>query len=111
VKSSTGEAFVTGNYSGNSTTGNNFPTTPNAYEKTIGKNGCCASYFTELSADGSKLLYSSYFSGDLTASPSFTYTTSIALDGADNIWLSGTTTTSLRQRPVSFRVSMRQART
>jgi hypothetical protein len=100
VKSSTGEAFVTGNYAGNSTTGNNFPTTPNAYEKTIGKNGCCASYFTELSADGSKLLYSSYFSGDLTASPSFTYTTSIALDGADNIWLSGTTTSP--QLPLKY---------
>jgi hypothetical protein len=97
VKSTTGEAFVTGQYSGNSS-GNNFPTTSNAYQPSIG-NACCASFFTEFSADGSHLLYSSYFSGNLRAS-SFTTTTGIALDGADNIWLSGTTTSS--QFPLQY---------
>lgn len=90
VNSASDEAFVTGVYEG-SATGNNFPTTSNAYEKTIGS-GCCASFFTEFSADGSKLVYSSYFSPNLASAPSSTYTTGIALDGANNIWLSGTTT-------------------
>jgi hypothetical protein len=97
VKPATGEAFVTGQYSGNSS-GNNFPTTSNAYQPSIG-NACCASFFTQFSADGSHLLYSSYFSGNLAAS-SFTTTTGIALDGVDNIWLSGTTTSS--QFPLQY---------
>jgi hypothetical protein len=98
VKASSGEAFVTGQYSGSSA-GNNFPTTANAYEKSIG-NGCCASFFTEFSSNGSALLYSSYFSGDLTLGSSFTTTTGIALDGANNIWLSGTTQSS--QFPLKY---------
>ncbi|MCU1243719.1 MAG: hypothetical protein JWO71_4445 [Candidatus Acidoferrum typicum] len=97
MKPATGEAFVTGVYAGNSS-GNHFPTTSNSYQPSIG-NACCASFFTEFSADGSHLLYSSYFLGDLTSS-SFTTTTGIALDGANNIWLSGSTTSS--QFPLKY---------
>lgn len=92
VKPASGEAFVTGQYDGTSA-GNNFPTTPNAFESTIGT-ACCASFFTEFSADGSELVYSSYFSPDLSTLSSFTTTSGIALDTADNIWLVGSTTSS-----------------
>lgn len=91
VESATGEAFVTGQYAGTSP-GNNFPTTPNAYQQSIGT-ACCASFFTEFSSNGSTLLYSSYFLGGLTTS-TFISTTGIALDGSNNVWLSGTTTSS-----------------
>ena len=93
VKRASGEAFVTGQYSGNST-GNNFPTTSSAYQKSIGNSACCASFFTEFSANGSSLLYSSYFAPDLSAGSSFTTTSGIALDAANNIWLVGNTTSA-----------------
>lgn len=86
----TGEAFVTGDYATS-----NFPTTANAYEKTIGASLCCPAFLTEFNATGSQLLYSSYFSGSLSSGiPSSANTTGIALDGADNVWLSGFTTDS-----------------
>lgn len=90
VNPTTNEAFVTGQYTATSA-GNDFPTTPNAFEPSIGT-GCCASFFTEFSADGSKLVYSSYFSPDLSGPTSFTATSGIALDSAQNIWLVGSTT-------------------
>lgn len=93
VKPASGEAFVTGQYSGNST-GNNFPTTSSAYQKSIGNSVCCASFFTEFSANGSSLLYSSYFAPDLSAGSSFTTTSGIALDTANNIWLVGNTSSA-----------------
>lgn len=93
VKPASGQAFVTGQYSGSSA-GNNFPTTSNAYQKSIGNSACCASFFTEFSADGASLLYSSYFAPDLSAGSSFTTTSGIALDTANNIWLVGSTTST-----------------
>ena len=98
VKAVSGEAFVTGQYNGNSS-GNNFPTTPNAYQSDIG-NGCCASFLTEFSPDGSALLYSSYFLPGQGAASSLTTTTGIALDGSGNIWLSGVTQSS--QLPLKY---------
>ena len=83
------EAFITGFYSGGAA-GNNFPTTPNAFEPSIG-NYCCASFFTQLNADGSSLVYSSYFSSIPSPVSSFTNTTGIAVDGAGDIWLAGQT--------------------
>jgi hypothetical protein len=90
VNPSTGDAFVTGIYSGGPS-GNNFPTTPGAYEPTLV--GCCASFFTELNPNGTGLLHSSYLSGNLSASQSSTFTTGIALDSSGSIWLSGATGT------------------
>jgi Abnormal spindle-like microcephaly-assoc'd, ASPM-SPD-2-Hydin/Beta-propeller repeat len=95
VKQSSGEAFLTG------IAPNNFPTTSNAYLKST--TSASPAFFTELSADGSSLLYSSFFTPDVTGGlSSITSTTGIALDSANNIWLVGGTTSSqfLLQNPL-----------
>ncbi len=69
-----------------------FPTTSNAYERTIPVGACCPSYLSRLSADGSQLLYSTFFYGDLSFSPNaWTAVFGVALDGGGNIWLAGNT--------------------
>ena len=84
---STGDAFITGVFPSS-----NYPTTANAFEKTIPASACCPAFLTEFNATGSQLLYSSFFSGNLALGSGTTSTTGIALDGSGGIWLSGTTT-------------------
>ena len=86
------DAFVTGPYDA-APNANDFPTTPNAYQESIG-NSCCSSFFGEISPDGSSLLYASYFYGDTIPGNSTTSTTGIALDNSGDIWLSGYTTSA-----------------
>jgi Abnormal spindle-like microcephaly-assoc'd, ASPM-SPD-2-Hydin/Beta-propeller repeat len=81
---SVGNAWVTG-----TPDGADFPTTANAYQKTPPPSGCCVPFFSKLSADGSKLLYSSFFYGNSNVvgnSPA-----AIALDAGENVWLAGST--------------------
>jgi beta-propeller repeat-containing protein/centrosomal CEP192-like protein len=85
VKPTTGEAFISG-----SPAAADFSTTPNAYQQTTGSQ-CCPPFIAELSADGSTLEYASFFGADATQSYGFTNVSAIALDGANNIWLTGNT--------------------
>ncbi len=80
-------------YLGGSTSSNNFPVTTDAYQSSYG-GGCSTSVATcldafvaNLSADGSKLLYSTYFGGTTGAQAVGT----IALDSASNFYVSGDT--------------------
>ncbi len=68
-----------------------FPTTSNAYQPSIPADTCCAAYLSKLSADGSQLLYSTFFSGILTSSGPWTNIWGVALDDAGNIWIAGNT--------------------
>lgn len=67
-----GEAYVTGTNSSS-----NFPTTGNAYSSSG------ASFITKLNADGTSLIYSTYFGG------SNDYPTGISIDGAGNAYVAG----------------------
>jgi Abnormal spindle-like microcephaly-assoc'd, ASPM-SPD-2-Hydin/Beta-propeller repeat len=82
----TGEAFVTGIFPSS-----NFPTTTNAYQKTIPASSCCASFVTEFNASGSALIYSTFLYGNLGQVPASTNATGIALDSDGGIWVSGGT--------------------
>ena len=69
-----------------------FPTTSNAYKPTIPPGQCCPAYLSRFSADGSQLLYSTFFYGDLSFPPTaWTAIFGVALDDAGNIWLGGNT--------------------
>lgn len=92
VEQNSGDAFITGAYAPS-----DFPTTAGAYLQSTGSSS--DSFFTELSADGSSLVYSSFF-GVNSASYSTTSTTGIALDASGNIWLVGTTNSA--QFPLKF---------
>jgi len=82
-----GNAFVTGDYAPNG-----FPTTSNAYQGTLSPNACCVSFVTEFDPTGSTLVYSTCFGGgSISTSQGTTSTTGIALDGNENVWLSGGT--------------------
>lgn len=74
-------AYIAGIYDSTS-----FPTTTGAYQTQA--TSCCM-YFSKVSADGTQLLYSSFFGGK----QSFGYNNvnGIRLDGKGNIWLAGTT--------------------
>lgn len=74
-------AYIAGNY--DSTT---FPVTAGAYQTQA--TSCCM-YFSKLSADGTQLLYSSFFGG--TQSFGYNNVNGIRLDGKGTIWLAGTT--------------------
>ena len=87
VVDGSGEAIVSGS---NAPSG--FPTTSNAYEGSIPANACCPSYLSKLSADGSQLLYSTFFYGNLNFQPTaWTAATGVTLDAAGDIWLAGNT--------------------
>jgi len=82
-----GEAIVSG-----FSVSSGFPTTANAYEPSIPANACCPSYLAKFSADGSQLLYSTFFYGNLDFQPTaWTAATGVTLDAAGNIWLAGNT--------------------
>jgi len=76
---SAGHVYVTG-----STASSNFPTV-NPYQGTYP--GAFNAFLTEISADGSSLLYSTYLGGDGSDIPS-----SVALDNASDIFVAGNTT-------------------
>jgi hypothetical protein len=71
--------YVTG-----TTSANDFPTTVNAYQNTLKGNE--TGFLTKISADGSSLLYSTYFGGS-----DFDWPTSIALDSLGDVYLAGST--------------------
>ena len=75
-------AYVAGQYD----TASSFPTTAGAYMST---GGSCCSYFSRVSADGSQLLYSSFFGS--ANSGANTTIDGLSLDVNGNIWLAGTT--------------------
>ncbi|MEG1148502.1 MAG: SBBP repeat-containing protein [Niameybacter sp.] len=82
VVNSTGYAYVTG-----WTTSNDFPTTPGAYSTSLA--GGKEAFVTQVSADGSALVYSTYLggSGDDTAS-------GIAIDSTGSAYVTGSTTSN-----------------
>jgi hypothetical protein len=75
-----GSAYITGD-----TSSSNFPTTANAFQKTIG-DAAGDSFVTKLSADGSSLVYSSFLGGD-----AFDIGYDIAVDSAGNAYVAGQT--------------------
>ena len=75
-------AYVAGQYD----TASNFPITPGAYMST---GGSCCSYFSKVSADGSQLLYSSFFGSANSAAN--TTIDGLSLDVNGDIWLAGST--------------------
>jgi hypothetical protein len=82
-----GEAFIAGE--GAPAT---FPTTSDAYQPSLAPGGMSASFISELSADGSQLLYSTFIHGLGQFGPlAYTSITSIAFDSSGNLWLGGTT--------------------
>jgi hypothetical protein len=78
---SSNEVYVAG-----TTASSNFPTL-NAYQSTSG--GPSNAFVTKISADGSSLMYSTYFGGN-----GFDVPTSIAVDGSSDILLAGNTTST-----------------
>lgn len=74
-----GNAYVAGE-----TEAVNFPTTANAFDRTI--NGEFDTFVTKLNATGSALVYSSYLGGSLVEFPS-----RVAVDAAGNLFIAGTT--------------------
>jgi hypothetical protein len=82
---SSGDAYVAG------TTGStNFPTTPGAYEPSVGSLNGSDAFVTKLNAAGSGLVYSTYLgTGDNT-----TRATSVAVDAAGNATVVGLTQSS-----------------
>jgi len=68
-----------------------FPTTSNAFQPAVPANACCAGYLSKLSADGSQLVYSTFFSGNLTTYGPWTNIWGVALDKDGNIWIAGNT--------------------
>ena len=80
---SAGDVYVTG-----TTTSIDFPVTAGAFQPAYPNPGGTAGFVTELSPDGSALVYSTYF-GDTSAGS--TTVTSIALDATDDAYLTGYT--------------------
>jgi uncharacterized protein (TIGR03437 family) len=78
---SAGNAYITG-----ATYSFDFPLTPNAMDKTFPKTTSTSGFVSELSADGSRLLYSSLFGGGENNSGN-----AIALDGRGNVYVGGST--------------------
>ncbi len=81
-------AYVTGY-----THSTNFPTTPGAFETTLGANE--AGFVTKFNSSGSALVYSTYIGGSTpNTTPCETCTTSIAVDSAGNAYVTGLTAES-----------------
>ncbi len=77
-----GNAYVAG-----ATTSSNFPTTPGAFQTEFG--GAGDAFFSKLNADGSALLYSSYFGGN-----DIDQSSAIAVDGVGGAYVGGYTYSS-----------------
>lgn len=89
-----GDAFVTGKTSSGSAGPNNssvtlpFPTTATGVQKTY-SGGTYDAFVAELNPNGNSLLYSTYLGGDGDDEGA-----GIALDGSENIWVGGLTTST-----------------
>ncbi len=77
-----GNAYVTG-----STSSTNFPTTPGAFQTTLG--GAFNAFVTELNASGSALVYSTYLGGSGNDGGN-----GIAVDGSSNACVTGATSST-----------------
>jgi hypothetical protein len=80
-----GDAYVAG-----FTSSTNFPTTPGAYETSIGS-GNGVAFVAKLNPTGSQLVYSTYLGTNSTKSGVRTEATSIAVDSAGNAFVAGLT--------------------
>jgi hypothetical protein len=76
---STGNILLVG-----STTSNNFPTTPTAFQQTYGGNQ--DAFLTEMKSDGSALIYSTYIGGT-----GIDFGTALAFDSSGNAYVTGST--------------------
>ena len=85
---SSGNAYVMGG-----TGSSDFPVTQGAYQ-TVSRNASVSAFITKLNPTGTALLYSTYLSGPPgTANPtSINYANGIAIDGAGNAYVAGSTT-------------------
>jgi len=77
-----GNAYVAGE-----TEAVNFPTTANAFDRTI--NGAFDTFVTKLNATGSALVYSSYLGGTAVEFPA-----RVAVDGSGNLFIAGSTSST-----------------
>ena len=81
VVNSSGEAYIAG-----TTTSSGFPKTSGAYDQTF--NGGVDGFVTKINAAGSGLVYSTFLGGSATDCD---WSCTIAIDGAGNAYISGTT--------------------
>jgi hypothetical protein len=80
-----GNAYVAG-----STGSSDFPTTPGAYQRTLGAASSSNAFLAKLNTSGTALLYSTYLGGSNDQS----FPLGIALDASGNAYLAGFTTSS-----------------
>ena len=78
-------------YVGGSTRGNDFPTTPGAFQPTKPTSGVNNATVTELNPSGSALVYSTYLGGNGGANPYSEAALHIAVDSAGTAYVVGTT--------------------
>jgi hypothetical protein len=88
--------YVTGR-----TSSSNFPTTPNAWQRTIasdGSNNDSDAFVTRLNSAGTQAIFSTYFGGT-----GYDYASAIAVDGAGDLYITGVTMSpSLHITPGAF---------
>jgi Beta-propeller repeat len=80
VLDSAGNIYLLGN-----TNSTDFPTTPGAFQTKL--TGNSNAFITKLSADGSRIIYSTFLGGSATEYPK-----GIAVDSANNVYVTGQTT-------------------
>src|SRR5262249_16803564 len=88
-----GNAYVTG-----VTASTNFPTTPGAFQTTLG--GSSRAFVTKLNASGSSLVYSTYLGGGV-----LTQGGGIALDSTGNAYVTGTASAGFPTTPGAFQTT------
>ena len=85
------EVDTTGNvYIAGCTTSSDFPTTPGAYDNTLG--GTWDAFVAKMNPDGSDLIYSTFLGGDIGTANE--YACRITVDASGNAYVSGGTTSS-----------------
>jgi hypothetical protein len=98
-----GDAFLTGD-----SNSPDFPVTPGAFQTTYEKanTGSYDAFVTELSPDGSRLIFSSYYGGTVDDDEFGDVGNAIALDGSGNVYLAGSTGSSdLPVTPNAFQMA------
>jgi len=95
-----GDAYVTG-----STSSNDFPTTPGAFQAALGSRNYVNAFVTKLNATGTALVYSTYLGGSFG---SFDGGSAIALDSAGNAYVTGSTSSNdFPTTPGAFQTTLR----